>query len=33
MDGIDYSDSNNTIINIFLQWEVLQDIQDFLAAE
>lgn len=33
MDEIEYSDSNNTIINIFLQREILQDIQDFLATE
>lgn len=26
MDEIEYSDSNNTIINIFLQREILQDI-------
>lgn len=33
MDEIEYSDSNNTIINVFLQREILQDIQDFLATE
>lgn len=33
MDGIGYSDNNNIMINIFLQWEALQDIQDFLATE
>lgn len=33
MDEIEYSDSNNTIINIFLPREILQDIQDFLATE